>query len=165
MTPETYAAREVALFEAIEFPDRWEKVRTLVSGEDFADSMMFKYNGYYWLFTAVHGDDLRIYYSKDLKSRFKSHPINGKNIKGRNAGGVYIQNGHLIRPVMDCMGCYGRAVILKEIVELTPEVFEERNIHYIEPIWAFGLDGTHTYNQNEDFIVYDGRRTILKEDI
>jgi hypothetical protein len=161
MTPETYDSRSVSLFKATEFPDKWEYQRTLVEGQDFADPMLFKYDGYYWLFVAVQGDLLRIYYAQDLNGPFQPHPINRKNIRGRNAGPVYYDNNRLIRPTMDCRKGYGRSMILKEILVLNPQKFKEREIAYIEPTWAPHLDGTHSYCQNEDIIVYDGRRTIF----
>lgn len=165
MTPETYDAREVALYKAAPFPEKWEKVRVLVSGADFADPIVFKHNGYYWLFTAVNMDKLCIYYSLSLSSPFIPHPINKLKLLGRNAGRVFYTGDRLMRPTMDCRQGYGRSMILKEILRLDPLHFVEKECETIEPTWAPGLDGTHSYSQNEDFIVYDGRRTIfLHED-
>ncbi len=165
MTPETYDAHEVALFRARSFPNEWEKVRVLIKGAPFADPILFKHNGYYWLFTAVSMDKLCIYYAPHLEAEFKPHPINYRHVLGRNAGQVYQTGGRLIRPTMDCRGGYGKSMILKEILVLDPYRFQERELFYIGPNWAPHLDGTHTYSQNEDFVVYDGRRTIfLSED-
>jgi len=160
MIPETYDAQEVAIFRAVNFPSSWEKHKVLVSGDHFADSMLFKHDDYWWLFTAVEVDRLRIYYSKSLDDTFVPHPINNQNIAGRNAGAIYYENGLLIRPVMDCSKGYGGSMILKHIEKLTPDEFIENSKAYILPTWAPELDGTHTYNQNEDFVIYDGRRTI-----
>ena len=52
-------------------------------------------------------------------------------------------------------------MILKEIITLTPSEFIEKDIYTIEPTWAPHLNGTHTFNVNEDLVVYDGRRAIL----
>jgi hypothetical protein len=161
MTPETHDYRSVFLFKATEFPKKWEPQRFLIRGQYFSDPILFKHNGYYWLFAAVHEDRLAIYYAKDLGAEFVPHPINGRSIRGRNAGPVYTDQGRLIRPTMDCRESYGRAVILKEIVLLDPHQFVEREIALLEPNWAPNLDGTHTYCQNEDFVVYDGQRNIF----
>lgn len=160
MTPETYDYGSVFLFKATEFPEKWEPQRFLIRGGYFSDPILFRHHGYYWLFTAVHQDRLAIYYAKDLTAEFLPHPINGQAIRGRNAGPVYSDRGRLIRPVMDCAKSYGRAMILKEIVLLDPSHLVERDIAYIEPTWAPDLDGTHTYCQNEDYVVYDGQRNI-----
>ena len=158
MIPETYRYESISIYRCRQFPNEWKRERVLVRGHRFADPILFKYNGYYWLFTAIHRDLLCIYYAKDLKSPFLPHPINGLHIKGRNAGSVFSVDGRLIRPTMDCSERYGRAMILKEIVLLTTTEFVEKELAYIEPDWAPNLDGTHTYSQNEDFIVYDGER-------
>jgi hypothetical protein len=160
MTPETYSYKSVSLFKASEFPHKWEHQRVLVEGQDFADPILFKHNGYYWLFVAVQEDRLRIYYAQDLHSPFHPHPINEQNLRGRNAGPVYYDHGRLIRPTMDCRKGYGRSMILKEIAVLDPSNFIELDLFSIEPTWAPSLDGTHSYCQNEDLIIYDGRRTI-----
>jgi hypothetical protein len=166
MTPETHDYGAVFLFKAIEFPDRWEPERFLIRGEYFSDPILFKHNGYYWLFAAVHQDHLVIYYANDLRAEFLPHPINSQAIRGRNAGPVYSDRGRLVRPTMDCSQSYGRSMILKEIVLLDPSHFVERDIAYIQPTWAPDLDGTHTYCQNEDYVVYDGQRNIFpREDL
>jgi hypothetical protein len=164
MIPETYRYRSISLYRSILFPNQWEHQRVLVQGEYFSDPILFKHNGYYWLFAAVQRDRLRIYFAKSLDSKFFPHPINSHNIRGRNAGPLFFSNGKWIRPTMDCSIRYGRSIILKEMVVLTPQVFLEREIAYIEPDWAPSLDGTHSYCQNEDFVVYDGERLISHEE-
>jgi hypothetical protein len=57
---------------------------------------------------------------------------------------------------------YGRAIRFYEILKLTPSEYEERLIGGVEPRWAAGLKGTHTYNRCGDIEVLDGvwnRRT------
>ncbi len=161
MTPETYRYRAVYLYKATQFPYGWKRERVLVQGEYFSDPILFKYDGYYWLFVAIHMDQLAIYYATDLKSQFFPHPMNHQRIKGRNAGNIFFKEGRMIRPTMDCSIRYGRSMILKEIVLLTKSEFIEKEINLIEPNWAPGLVGTHTYSQNEDYLVYDGERFIL----
>jgi hypothetical protein len=166
MTPETISRKEVSLYEATDFPRTWVKKRILISGGDFADPILFKLNGYYWLFTVVNTSELCIFYAKELSSMFVPHPVNLEHIQGRNAGMVFFHEGRLIRPVMDCSKIYGGAMILKEIVDLTPTSFIEKEIRRIDPTWAPSLNGTHTFNLNEDLVVYDGRRSILpSEDV
>lgn len=165
MIPETYDNRAITLFKATHFPDQWEMQRLLVEGQKFSDPMLFKKDGYYWLFAAVQGDRLVIYYADCLDGIFHPHPINARSIRGRNAGLVFSIGGRLIRPTMDCRKGYGISMILKEIVSLTPENFREKEIAWIQPTWARGLTGTHSYSQNEDFVVYDGRRCIKRDGI
>lgn len=157
MTPETYFERKVCLYRAKVFPSTWELETVLLRGAYFSDPILFKHGEYYWIFVAVDRQRLQIYYSKSLADRFISHPINRRRIIGRNAGAVFYFEDKLIRPVMDCKFGYGSSMILKEIVCLTPTIFEERVVGHIKPNWAPGLSGTHTYGVSEDYIVYDGK--------
>ncbi len=164
MVPESAAASEVSLFEAVQFPDKWKKARVLLRPGWYGDSILFKYGEYYWIFTSKDSvADLHIYYSKSMFYGFQQHPINAKKIQGRNAGKPFHYDGKLIRPVMNCGPngtTYGYSMTLKEIVELTPTTFVERDLQRIEPTWAPNLSGTHTFNINDDLVVYDGRRFL-----
>ncbi len=157
MIPETSKAHEIALFEASPFPNNWKKVKTLIKGNAYSDTILFKHEEYYWLFTA-NWTDLCIFYSKNLFSEFKPHPINKKKIPGRNAGNIFEYKGKFIRPVMNCTPSYGYNMTLKEIITLSPSEFLEENVTTINPDWAPQLNGTHTFNCNNDLIVYDGRK-------
>jgi hypothetical protein len=158
MTPETYDLHSISLFKATQFPNQWSHQRVLVEGQKFSDPMLFKHGGYYWLFAAVNMDRLVIYYADNLEGIFLPHPVNALSISGRNAGLIFCTGDRLIRPTMDCTKGYGRSMILKEIVLLTPECFLEKEIAHIHPTWASRLNGTHSYCQNQDLVVYDGRR-------
>ena len=160
MVPETCDYRSVSLIKATQFPNEWKHQRVLIRGHPFADPILFKHNGYFWLFAAIYTDRLAIYYAKDLNGEFLPHPINRFFLRGRNAGPVYSSSGRLIRPTMDCTRSYGRSMILKEITLLSPTHFEEQEIARIEPTWAPHLSGTHTYCQNEDYVAYDGQRIV-----
>ncbi len=166
MIPETAAQSEVALFEAVQFPDKWRKVTVLLRPGWYGDSILFKHGEYYWIFTSKNSvADLHIYYSKNMFSGFQPHPINTRKIQGRNAGKIFTYKGVLIRPVMNCGPngiAYGDSMTLKEIIELTPSTFIEREIASIKPTWAPGLNGTHTFNLNNNLIVYDGRRLVTE---
>lgn len=157
MIPETYDIQELVLYEAVEFPNQWKKCKTLVKGDKkFSDPIIFQHNGYYWLFATVNMYEIVIYFSKSLKGPFKPHPINEKQLIGRNAGGVFLYKDMLIRPVMDCAQGYGKAMELRSIVDLSPTTFSEKTLWRIEPDWMEGLRGTHTFSVNEDMVIYDG---------
>ncbi len=135
----------------------------------YGDSILFKHGQYYWIFTSKDSvANLHIYYSQNMFSGFQPHPINSQKIQGRNAGKIFTHEGKLIRPVMNCGPngeSYGSSMTLKEIVELTPTTFVERDLADIKPTWAPGLNGTHTFNMNEDLIVYDGRRLVPASEV
>lgn len=157
MIPESGNAKEIALYEAMQFPEKWEKQRVLLPIKG-ADNILFQHEGYYWLFTSTYPKyNLLIFYADNLFSEFHAHPINNLNLIGRNAGAVFNNKGRLIRPVMDSTDGYGHHIVLKEIVKLSPYDFEEKEVGLITPDWAPRLKGTHTFNFNEDLIVYDGK--------
>ncbi|HDY88301.1 MAG TPA: hypothetical protein ENH82_09355, partial [bacterium] len=84
MIPESAGASEVALFEAVQFPDKWKKVATLLRPGWYGDSILFKHGEYYWIFTSKDSvADLHIYYSKNMFSGFQPHPINTEKVQGR----------------------------------------------------------------------------------
>ena len=157
MIPETYSSQSISLFKAVAFPERWEWQRTLVRGDKFSDPILFHYDGYYWIFAAVDRDRLVVFYASALDGPYFPHPINQKRIRGRNAGNIYCDEGRLVRPTMDCRIRYGRAMVLKEIVLLNPTEFIEKAVGWIEPDWAPGLVGTHTYSRNRKYVAYDGQ--------
>ncbi len=164
MTPETYDLKAVYLFKALDFPVRWESARVLIEGRRFSDPVLFKHEDRYYLFTSVETDILMIYHAKDLEGKFLPHPINMRRVKGRNAGPPFFREGKRDRPVKDCSRGYGKFIVFKEIVELTPEKFTEKEIGRILPTLEDGLDGIHGYSENEDYIVYDARRRIFPEE-
>lgn len=164
LLPETYQKRRVSLYKATSFPQEWKWERTLIQGDFFSDPILFKHGGYYWLFVSIEKDRLQIYYAKDLSSSFSPHPINWTYRIGRNAGPIFFFEGRMIRPTMDCKSRYGESILFKEILLLTKSQFIEKDIACIQPTWAPGLVGTHTYGQNERYIVYDGERLVSAEE-
>ena len=45
------ASKEIALYRCEEFPQRWVKVRSLLSGVSLVDSCLVRYQGRWWLFS------------------------------------------------------------------------------------------------------------------
>jgi hypothetical protein len=156
MIPESYRANEVALYEAVRFPDKWKKKKVLLNFNGF-DSIIFKRDGLYWIITSILPECLQIYYADSLLGEFKPHPINKKRIRGRNAGNIFVQDGRLIRPNINSAKTYGHHMDLFEIVELTTTSYVEKKVSAIRPTWAKNLRGTHTLSSNEDLMIYDGK--------
>ena len=51
MVPETYQAKSVRLYKAMDFPTRWTLVGTLLDGDDFVDPTIFYFKDHWWLLT------------------------------------------------------------------------------------------------------------------
>ena len=166
LVPETSAARTVELYRAVQFPYRWTLERTLLEDVDARDSTLFKEGERYWLFTCIRSPritngELSIFGAPSLDGPWQAHPQNPVVADarfGRPAGRLFWHQGALIRPAQDCSSRYGEAVAFRRILELTPSHYREVHAGRLDPVWAAGLVGTHTYNADDRFEVIDGLR-------
>lgn len=164
--PEMSAAREVGLFRAIEFPNHWEKVATLLSGFAAVDSTIFQHEGRYWLFCGRGDDDIYLelfaFYSQTLQGPWFPHmrnPVKMDVRSSRPAGTPFTYAGALYRPAQDCSETYGSAIVLNHVLSLTPEEFVEEPVAEMRPQQGDPYPaGLHTVSFAGDLIVIDGLR-------
>jgi hypothetical protein len=135
MIPEAYRTKSVRLYRAVDFPDRWSFVTTLIDGDDFVDPSIFYFNERWWLFTDLHrppyfAGTLRLYGSKRLEDGWNEHPespvVQGDPHVARPGGRVIEWNGKPVRYTQDCSPNYGTQVRAFEITECTPVTYRER---------------------------------------
>jgi hypothetical protein len=166
LLPETSEARCVELYRAVEFPWRWERVRTLIEDVELVDPTVWQQDGRWWLFGNVRTvagttlqDMLHLYFTDDLlQGAWQSHPENPIVIdatSARPAGQLYVQDGRVIRPAQDSTTRYGHALKLFEVLELTTTSYRERLVQRFTPDWAGDLIGLHTLNHAEGVTVVD----------
>lgn len=163
MIPESIANGTVELYRCIRFPDRWILERTLLE-LPAVDTTIWMEAGVFWLFVTLqeprgHGIQLWLFSAPELTAKWTPHPANPISTdvrKSRGAGAIFRRNGKLIRPSQDCSGHYGRSFMLNEIVTLNSDRYEERSGITVDPTWAHGLVGTHTYSHLGDLEVIDG---------
>jgi hypothetical protein len=86
MCPETSEISEIRIYKCISFPYKWKFYKTIKKNIKAVDSMLFKKNNLWWLFTNIDrslaGDfthDISIFYSKDGPLTNKWHDLNNKN--------------------------------------------------------------------------------------
>ena len=135
MVPETGAANELRLYRATSFPFDWEFVQTLLTGHH-ADPVIFRRGGRWWLYstTSPANDVLRLYTSGTLTGTWIEHPkspivyLDGS--RARPAGSVLQTQDRLIRFAQDDSRGYGMRVRAFEVVTLTPEEYEERELDW-----------------------------------
>ena len=162
LIPESSENRTVDLYRAVEFPLRWEKVRTLFEGR-CTDTTVLRQDGRYWFFVTVRepeeaGEQLLLFSSASLDAAPEFHPANPISADVRycrSAGAIAVRDGRLIRPSQDCSVSYGYQMHFHEITRLTPEDYAEKLIGTFAP-WG-DLDGTHTYNRCGSVEVIDGK--------
>jgi hypothetical protein len=139
----------------------------VLSGVRAVDATLLEHAGRLWLFVnlaepgAAVDDELHLFTSSELGGPWVPHrenPIVSDVGRARPAGRVFRRDGELVRPAQDGSRGYGRAVVLNRIDVLTLEEYRETPIGRIDPTWAPGLVGTHTYNSTPRVEVVDGFR-------
>jgi hypothetical protein len=168
--PETFEAREVALYRAEEFPVKWMKVATLINDTMAVDSTVFHHDGYWWLMcaSAVEGAycaDLFLWYSKDLFGPWAPHPANPVKSdvrSARPAGTPFVHQGFLYRSGQDCSRTYGGRIVINRVLTLTPTAFKEEPVAVVEldPDGPYP-DGPHMLSAAGEFTLIDGKRYIF----
>lgn len=155
MIPETARDNKIELFKCTEFPDKWDRVKTLVEIPG-TDSTLIEANGLLWMFTQVGADsNVTVLVAEDLMGPWSLHSTNHFE-HSRSAGKIFQYNNKILRPTQDCSKCYGHAIVFKEI-QLTANGYEEETYCRIEPDWHEGLIGTHTFNFDDKYVFIDGK--------
>jgi hypothetical protein len=164
MIPESGAIRQVQLFAALEFPNKWQLDTVLLDGVEAYDPTLSRDDGYFWLFVTIPRpgvsphEELHLYSSGDLRGPYEPHPHNpvvSDVRRARPAGALFREGGKLFRPSQDCLLRYGHAIQINEIVALTPTEYRERPAGRIEPTWLHAGLATHTINHDGTYEVVD----------
>lgn len=162
--PETHEARCVYLYRALNYPEEW--VREAVLLEDFpaADATVFQYGDRWWMFATnvEQGSNTFLYawHSEELLGPWrphKSNPIKTDITSSRPAGRPFVVDGKLYRPAQDGSKTYGGRVVIHQIIELTPERFQEEVVAEIGPLGRYP-EGLHTVVPVGDITLIDGKR-------
>lgn len=133
LIPEAYESQSVRLYKAASFPTDWVLVAPLLSGQNFLDASILRYQERWWLFTEtspnLQNDTLRLFYADNLEGPWQEHlqsPIlQGNPHQARPAGRIQTVGDRLIRYAQDCYPTYGTQVYALEITELTPLKYAE----------------------------------------
>lgn len=152
MVPETSQANSIRLYKAVDFPTRWEFVKTLLDGYNYVDSSIFFLDEKWWMFTSTTANDcLRLYHAIEPTGPWIEHcksPLieNNKSI-ARPAGRVVMLNGQAIRYAQDCKQNYGSQVYAFQIKELTTISYrEERQEGLVIGKSGFGWNRSGMHN-------------------
>jgi hypothetical protein len=173
MIPESAANGTIDLYRAAHFPTSWKREKTLFRATA-VDTTPIHHAGRWYFFTTLRepaGNAAfgAVFSADHLTSDWIHHPsspISCDVSDARSAGAIEWLDGRLLRPVQDCKESYGRRIVIKEILELTPETYKDRALHSIEPDWERGLQGTHTYSyaagvEALDAITFEPPKRIL----
>lgn len=165
MCPETCEAGQVRVYRCVEFPLKWKLEKILMDGVCAVDSMLFRKEGKWWMFTTIdesgtgdHCSELYLFSSDSpLSTAWVPHPQNPVRIDsrgGRNAG--LIVEGDKIFRLAQCQGFdrYGHSLLVHEIKELSESRYVEEVVATIGPHFRKGLLGTHHLST-------DGKTTVI----
>jgi hypothetical protein len=163
MIPETGSQKRVELYRCTRFPYDWEFDRELWKGTA-VDTTVWVEDGICWFFVTLKEPrggavQLWLFHADGPRKPWIPHPANpiSTDIRSSRGGGaVFARDGKRYRPSQDCSISYGRSFSLNEIVTLTPEEYHEERRVTVDPTWAPGLIGTHSYSQARDIEVIDG---------
>jgi hypothetical protein len=166
LVPENCAAREVALYRCVAFPDRWEREGALFTAFDGVDTTFFAHGGRAWAFCTRQSTGpsvaLHAYHAPGPRGPWEPHPLNPIVIDvagARPAGPPFVVDGVLYRPGQDCSQTYGGAIAIARIDELTPNTYHETFVRRLAPPPGRFADGFHTVSCVGNLLILDGKRT------
>jgi len=174
MLPETSAAGELVLYEAVEFPRGWRRVKALLPRVPAVDASVVEYEGRWWMFAGILGrgqnHTLFVWHAPDLTGPWTAHaanPVKTDARSTRSGGTPFVVDGTLYRPSQDCSRQYGGRVTLNQVELLTTTAFRERPVKALGPgrgsPYSYGL---HTLSTAGTRTLVDGyRRRFVREDM
>ena len=160
--PESGANKDLTVYRAVSFPDKWEKISVLRSGIQYGDTTPFEWNNHkYALAYDVETAEYKLILL-DLESGEKAdREILCSDINCRRpAGAVFLSEDKWMRPAQNCENGYGKGLCFYEFfMNEHGEYFEEiqqmlspEQLNYSKKIY---LNGMHTYNASEEYEVID----------
>lgn len=168
MLPEASASRQLTLYRAQRFPDRWEPVSRLLSDVRVVDATLVQHGNAWWLLAGssdspggAFDDTLHIYRATNPLGPWEASPCNPVRSDpscARPAGPVFTWNGQAVRPVQDCRGRYGRAVHLLAMDGIDNHGPRDRLIATIHGDDAAGFTAAHTYSRVGTDLALDWQR-------
>ena len=167
--PECFKENNISIYEAVDFPKKWEKKKVLIDNFAGVDSVILNYDRIWWLFTSNKNDgvhyNLNVFYADELFGVWNAHPKNPVKTDVRSArcaGNLFMDNGDLFRPGMNYAEKEEGSIIINKIVKLSKTEFEEIPIKTIEPYKdSFFSDKIHTLSDCGMFTLVDGCREVF----
>ena len=166
MCPETHQAKDIRLYRCIEFPLKWEFVKTLIPDVSAVDTNIFYKDKKWWLMTNLsygsiedHGSQMHLFSNDNLLSEnWESHsnnPVIFDPFFSRNAGFIKESSYHYRVFQRPGFNNYGESLGVARIEKLNSESYEEVVDFEVLPDFFNELHGTHTYNFNDGLIALD----------
>lgn len=164
MIPETKDAKQIRLYEAQEFPYKWQLKSILVENIEAVDSSLLENpDGTFTIFThETRGKETKLkMYLLDVDRNCCDELDGYENASSeRPAGNLMKLNGIVYRFLQDCSRCYGEKVKVFQIIDLNKDTFAEEYIADITPEKLpvksnVIFERTHTFNRSSKCEVVD----------
>jgi hypothetical protein len=170
MLPEGSGSGKLTLYRAAHFPDRWEPVADLLSGE-ISDATLLARDDGFWLFATDRdgggstSDTLVVFHAPALTGPWTPHrqnPILIDRRRARPGGAIIERHGRLLLPVQDGTLGYGGGLGLSEVEQLDADAVRLSTPHPINPAGDFPYPQIHTLNRAGRLEVIDGIAAVRK---
>lgn len=162
---ESSAERRCTLY-ALDPAGHWTPQHVLLEDVAVVDPTLFHHEGRFWL-AYTDGDlgeqdNLCLQHAEALAGPWLPHANNPvrTDVRGARMGGAFFKHaGALYRPGQDCLGAYGRSVVLHKVLHCSPNAYAEEVIHRVMPDPQGPCpDGLHTLSAWGDRTLIDGKK-------
>jgi hypothetical protein len=165
MIPESYQAKAIRLYKAIDFPKKWVFVKNILTGYDYVDSCIFFFNHKWWLISSsTTNDNMLLYFANKITGPWIKHPkspiIQGNPHIARAGGRVLVFEDKVIRYSQDDEPTYGKQVWAFEITRLTTTEYIERKVKEKPIITASAVGWNATGMHNIDPIQINSHKWV-----
>ncbi|QZP17908.1 hypothetical protein K6112_00690 [Methylophilales bacterium] len=168
MVPESSKSGKTYIYEALNFPTKWKRVKEVIPNTPMIDTSIIKHNSKWWMFYSLPGKnkkalrEMNIAYSDRLLGDWKVHdknPVSNNIELSRPGGKPYISDNLIHLPVQDSSRTYGGQINIIKILELTPKTFKAKKIKSIKPyLHKEFSDGLHTISGCGDMTLIDCKK-------
>ncbi len=159
MIPESSERKEVILFQSVEFPVRWKKIKVLISDTEVTDNVFLTINETCYLLSTTMDNEIIIHSAENIFGEWQriAPSLKVSNHHHRGAGAPYLVDNKMYFLTQECTPeTYGKSIYIKELVTLNDTVFDESLIEKINSS-INQSDGVHTLNFSNNYIVYDSK--------
>ncbi|AHY09994.1 MULTISPECIES: glucosamine inositolphosphorylceramide transferase family protein [Citrobacter] len=159
MIPESSERKEVILFQSVEFPVRWKKIKVLISDTEVTDNVFLTINETCYLLSTTMDNEIIIHSAENIFGEWQriAPSLKVSNHHHRGAGAPYLVDNKMYFLTQECTPeTYGKSIYIKELVTLNDTVFDESLIEKINSSINHS-DGVHTLNFSNNYIVYDSK--------
>jgi len=166
MVPESAEDRSIRIYRCTRFPLGWELACFAMRGVQAVDTMIFPFDGRWWMLTSIappdtgdYSAELYAFYADDpLAEAWQPHagnPLILDPTRARN-GGILLEGGEVYRVNQrHGFGTYGAGADVNRIVELTPTSFVDEPVTSISPNHDLQVQRTHQLHTDGELTVFD----------